>query len=112
VNVNDLVPCIEQTVAFDLYVLSRSADCTGCYCLTNAAREVLYIGQARVVQRRLIQHFDSAKRSALTVHGRISLASWRVAHIAELDRLERGWLETACLRDGQLPLMNRIAAPV
>lgn len=110
-NVTDLVPPAEHRAAFDLYVLSRITDCGGCYCLTNAVGEILYVGQAVSVRQRLLQHFDSEKRSTLTANGRISLAWWRAEDTARLSALERGWLEAVRLRDGRLPAMNRVSAP-
>lgn len=111
-KIGDLVPPVEQRTAFDLYSLNRITDCTGCYCLTNATGDILYAGQAVSVLQRLVQHFDSEKRAALTVHGRISQAWWRIEVPIRLDALERGWLEAIRLRDGQLPPLNRISGPL
>jgi predicted GIY-YIG superfamily endonuclease len=112
VKITDIVPTFEQHAAFELYSLNRIADCTGCYCLTNAGGDILYVGQAISIRQRLIQHFDSEKRTALTIHGRISRVWWRAELPFKLNALERGWLETVRLRDGQLPPLNRISAPM
>jgi hypothetical protein len=112
VNIADLVPPAEQRVDFDLYFLNRIVDCTACYCLTNAAGDIIYVGQARSVMRRLCQHFDSEKRSALTGYGRVSRVWWRPVPLANLNALERGWLEAIRLRDGCLPPLNRTGAPI
>jgi predicted GIY-YIG superfamily endonuclease len=109
--VADLVPPVEHRTAFDLYVLGRIADCSGCYCLTNAGGDVLYVGQAVSVRQRLLQHFDSEKRTAWTAKGRVSVAWWRIEQVARLSALERGWLESVRLRDGQFPALNRVSAP-
>jgi predicted GIY-YIG superfamily endonuclease len=112
VNVADLVPSLEHRINFELYPLSRISDHAGCYCLTNASGEVLYVGQAVSVRQRLRQHFDSEKRSSLTLQGRVSVAWWRVEDGARLSALERGWLETIRLRDGCLPPLNRASPPI
>jgi excinuclease UvrABC nuclease subunit len=112
VNVADLIPSVRHQTAFDLYALNRIVDCAGCYCLTNAEGDILYIGQALSVRQRLIQHFDSDKRGTVTIHGRISLTWWRTEVAIKLAALERGWLETVRLRDGGFPPLNRIAAPI
>lgn len=99
-------------MAFELYFLNRITDCSGCYCLTNAAGDILYVGQSVAVRQRLLQHFDSSKRNELTVYGRISRASWRPEDPVRLSALERGWLEMICLNDGVLPPLNRANAPI
>lgn len=111
-KVGDLIPPVEHETPFELYALGRLSDCSGCYCLTNASGEILYAGQALSVQQRLIQHFDSTKRSALTTYGRISKVWWRAEPAVSLNALERGWLETIRLRDGKLPPLNRASAPI
>lgn len=111
-RIANIVPAAEHHTAFDLYSLNRIADCSGCYCLTNAGGDILYIGQAISVRQRLVQHFDSDKRTALTAHGRISRAWWRPELQTKLNALERGWLESVRLCDGELPALNRVSAPV
>lgn len=111
-RVGDIFPPVEHHAAFDLYVLERLVDCAGCYCLTNASSDIIYVGQAVSVRRRLIQHFDSPKRDALTAFGRISRAWWRIEQLERLSALERGWLEAIRLRDGSLPPLNRVSAPM
>lgn len=111
-KIGDLSPAAEQHTGFDLYALNRIADTMGCYCLTNAGGDILYVGQATSIRQRLVQHFDSDKRTALTLHGRISLVWWRAETPARLSALERGWLESIRLRDGALPPLNRVSAPI
>ena len=111
-KVETLKPAVEGRVAFDLYYLLRMRDCAGCYCLTNAAGDVLYVGQALSIQRRLVQHFDSSKRLAQTAYGRVSLVWWREDTAIRLDALERGWLEAIRLADGELPVLNSLSGPL
>jgi hypothetical protein len=108
VKISEIMPTVREQVAFELYPLNRISDCAGCYCLINAAGDILYVGQALSVRQRLIQHFDSDKRTILTTHGRVSRACWRPEEPVKLDALERGWIESVRLRDGQLPPLNRI----
>jgi excinuclease UvrABC nuclease subunit len=111
VNVSQIFPSVQHCTAFDLYALNRLRDCRGCYCLTNAGGDILYVGQAVSVQQRAIQHFISPKKEALTIYGRISRVWWRAAPAFSLNALERGWLEAIQLRDGVLPPLNRVSAP-
>lgn len=110
-NIRELVPAIQFRTAFDLYALKRILDCTGCYCLLNAAGDILYVGQAVSVRRRLIEHFEGEKRYAMTVLGRVSQVVWREERPTRLNALERGWIESVRLRDGELPPLNRASAP-
>ncbi|MFL5561266.1 MAG: GIY-YIG nuclease family protein [Gemmatimonadaceae bacterium] len=85
----------------------------GCYALTTASGDILYIGQAASLRQRLMQHWDSGRHKLTTVLGRISRVS--VLHVSETPRLnayERGWLNQCVLSDGRLPPLNRISAPV
>ncbi|TAG44355.1 MAG: hypothetical protein EAZ30_17275 [Betaproteobacteria bacterium] len=111
-NVADLRPKPPHQVDFSLYSASRTPEYSGCYCLTNASGDILYIGQAASIRQRLSQHFDSDKRSANTIHGRISVAWWCEFNEAGISALERGWIESARLCDGNLPPLNRIGAPI
>jgi predicted GIY-YIG superfamily endonuclease len=112
VRVREIIPPVEYNAPFDLYALNRLKDCSGCYCLTNASGDIIYVGQALSVQQRIIQHFDSDKKGALTVYGRISHVWWREHPSASLSALERGWLESIGLRDGKPPPLNRASAPL
>lgn len=110
-NVRSLKPEPKASVSFELYSLARVPAVAACYCLTNASGEVLYVGQAVSLRQRLVQHFDSEKRHAVTPNGRVSLAWWHEADEIVLSRLERGWIESARLADGHLPPLNKISAP-
>lgn len=107
-KVADINPPVQYGASFELYALNRLSDCSACYCLTNSSGDILYAGQAASVQQRLIQHFNSDKRVALTVYGRISQVWWRPETVISLSALERGWLEAVRLRDGELPPLNRV----
>lgn len=111
-KINEIIPDVEFSAAFELYALNRIADCSGCYCLTNASGDILYAGQAVSMRQRLTQHFESSKRAALTPYGRISIAWWRVWPAVSLNALERGWIELIRLRDGELPPLNQASAPI
>jgi hypothetical protein len=112
VKVGEIAPPVEHSALFDLYALNRLTDCSGCYCLTNASGDILYAGQAVSVQQRVIQHFNSTKKGAMTIYGRISRVWWRSEPTVSLNALERGWLESIRLRDGELPPLNRAGGPI
>jgi excinuclease UvrABC nuclease subunit len=112
VKIADIRPSFQLKASFDLYSLNRITDCSGCYCLTNAGGDILYVGQAISIRQRLIQHFESEKRDAHTQYGRISVAWWMQMNTAKLNALERGLIEAVCLSDGQLPPLNRKSGPI
>ena len=111
-KISKIDPPVEHKALFELYALNRLADCSGCYCLTNASGDILYAGQAASLRQRAIQHFNSTKKEALTIYGRISWVWWRREPTISLSALERGWLESIRLRDGELPPLNRVGGPV
>jgi predicted GIY-YIG superfamily endonuclease len=111
-RVAELTPPVQFDASFDLYALNRMADCSGCYCLTNASGDILYAGQAASVKRRVVEHFNGPKKQALTVFGRISRVWWRPESLRKLNALERGWLESIRLQDGELPPLNQSSAPI
>jgi hypothetical protein len=112
VKVSEINPPVAHSALFELYALNRLTDCSGCYCLTNASGDILYSGKAESVQQRLIQHFNSTKKEAMTIYGRVSRVWWRPEPTVSLNALERGWLESIRLRDGDLPPLNRVSGPV
>jgi predicted GIY-YIG superfamily endonuclease len=108
VNAQALHPPVQDKVQFDLYRLLRIQDDAGCYCLCNASGEILYIGRAVALRTRLVQHFNSMKRSAETPQGRISVVFWRCYRRDKLNALERGWIESYSLNEGTLPPLNKV----
>lgn len=110
-NIRSLKPVPKDSVGFDLYALARTPEIPACYCLTNASGEILYVGQAASLRQRVVQHFSSEKREAKTSNGRVSLVWWLHTEVLGLSRLERGWMESVRLIDGQLPPLNRVSAP-
>ena len=110
-RVKELFPLANEHLPFEFWAIERLPPTAGCYCLTNASMEVLYVGQAKSLRRRLREHFFANKRTLLTRFGRVSQVYWKRALLAELNPLERGWIETIRLIDGGLPPLNSIGAP-
>lgn len=84
----------------------------GCYVLTTFDGEVLYIGLATSLRRRIAQHLESPDKTALTPTGRAVLVHWRMAGDLELEKLERTWLLIHEQHEGRLPVLNRVHSPV
>jgi hypothetical protein len=113
VKVAALVPPPSKSAPFEYREICALPDAPGCYALTNAATDILYIGQASFLRRRLLQHFDAGRHRALTSGGRVSLM-WTVAvdRLGTLSAHERGWLNQCELADGVLPCLNKVHAPI
>jgi excinuclease UvrABC nuclease subunit len=86
---------------------------SGCYALTNASGDILYIGQAVCIRSRLLQHLDAGRNREATIRGRASFVSTLVLEDAvQLNAYERGWINQCELADGCLPPLNKVHGPL
>jgi len=83
---------------------------SGCYVLTTFGREVLYVGLAKNLRRRMSNHLDSEAKRAVTALGRASLFFW--IESGEIERIERTWMNIHIQNEGGLPILNRVYSPV
>lgn len=99
--------------ACDVFRKSRERlvpDKAGCYVLTTFDGEVLYIGLAKNLRRRIAQHLDNPAKILPTPKGRAVIVHWRFA--SELEQLERTWLLIHEQHEARLPVLNRVHSPV
>jgi excinuclease UvrABC nuclease subunit len=81
--------------------------------MTNAGGEIVYIGQAKSLRQRVLQHFERGRHREETTYGRASLLRFLNINDAEqLNALERGWLNQCVLADGNLPPLNLVEGPI
>lgn len=85
-------------------------DKPGCYVLTTFQGDVLYIGLASKLRRRVLQHLDNAQKTSLTPKGRAVLVHW--IEVDDFQVVERTWLNIHLQSEGVLPVLNRIYSPV
>ncbi len=98
---------------FEFRYVNSLPDLAGCYALSTASDEILYVGQARSLRKRLLQHWEDGRHNIATLHGRISTVSVVVlTDDKALNAYERGWINQCELADGQRPVLNKISAPV
>ena len=112
-KVSALVPAPQFIGAFDYPTAATLPDRPGCYALTNAGSDIIYLGQAVSLRTRVLQHLESGRHRELTPFGRASLLS--ILEIQDPMRLsahERGWLNQCELCDSALPPLNKIHAPL
>jgi hypothetical protein len=109
-RVEALIPQPTQVETFkrarERFIPERS----GCYALTTFRREVLYVGLAKNLRRRMNNHLDSETKRAVTALGRASLFFW--IESAEIERIERTWMNIHIQQEGGLPLLNSVYSPV
>ena len=109
-NVSDLVPVV---VGCDSFRKSRERfipDHAGCYVLATFEGEVLYIGLATKLRRRIAQHLDNPEKVAPTQYGRAVIVHWRNAD--NLEQLERTWLLLHEQHEGRMPVLNKVHSPL
>ena len=93
--------------------MARLPDAPGCYVLTNAGADIIYLGQAVSLKNRVHQHLESGRHRQMTYFGRASLLCvLAIEDPVKLSPHERGWLNQCLLADGKLPPLNKMEAPI
>jgi len=77
--------------------------------LTNFSKEVLYVGLADNLRRRMNQHLDSPTKTNETNRGRAVLFHW--IESPDTNKIERTWMNIHIQTEGVLPLLNRSYSP-
>lgn len=112
-KVFSLVPSPTFIGAFDYRSVASLPETPGCYVLSNASSDIIYLGQALNLRSRLTQHLNAARHREMTPLGRASLLSvFCMEEPLSLSAHERGWLNQCELCDGVLPPLNKIHAPL
>jgi excinuclease UvrABC nuclease subunit len=108
-KITALTPSPEPPELFEYRTVSAVAVGPGCYVLTNASGDILYIGQAVSIRSRLLQHLDAGRHREMTTSGRLSFVSiLKLENPIQLNAYERGWINQCELADGCLPPLNKI----
>ncbi len=109
----DLRPQPECVTTFEYRFLRALPPTPGCYVLSTASDDIIYIGQAKSLQSRLLQHWENGRHKETTIYGRVSKVSTiAVSDLAALNAYERGWINLCELADGLRPPLNKMGAPV
>lgn len=109
-KVAKLSPPVEACEAFRKSRERFVPDGAGCYALTTFDGEVLYIGLAKNLRRRIAQHLDTPAKTLPTSSGRAVTVHWRFTE--QLEQLERTWLNIYEQQEARLPALNRVHSPV
>lgn len=97
-----------ERVAFKLRSARKVPNVSGCYILTSAYRDILYIGRAVNIHRRLLGHLDNKLKTNPT-----SCPPPRYFYYLstdEIEKLEDKWLRIYQAKEGLLPPLNKIQA--
>lgn len=107
--VNLLVPTPLKKESFhpsrEKYIPERS----GCYALTTFDGNVLYVGLAKNLRRRMHDHLDDPMKTNATSVGRAILFYW--IESADINKVERTWLNIHASQEGVYPILNKIYSP-
>lgn len=108
---SDLRPGCTNKVEFSYSSLRSISATSGCYVLSNWREDILYIGQAKSIRRRIISHLSDSAKTSMTAMGRAFWVHYELCDEFSLNQLERGWMQQHENREGKLPILNRIQPP-
>ena len=109
-TVGELVP---RPVKCESFLRNRCAfvpEASGCYVLTTFQKDVLYVGLATNLRKRMNDHLDSPEKTNPTQKGRAVLFHWLETN--DINLVERTWMNIHIQHEGALPLLNRVYSPV
>ena len=85
----------------------------GCYALVTYEGDVLYVGLATTsVRDRMGVHLDTREKRTAGVRGAAFWLYYILCEPADVNSIERGWMNQAVLEDGIRPLLNKIDSPL
>ena len=108
-NIGDLVPRPSGCEPFKRNHERFVPEKAGCYVLTNFSKEVLYVGLADNLRRRMNDHLDSPTKTDETRLGRAILFHW--IESVDTNKIERTWMNIHIQNEGILPVLNRAYSP-
>jgi hypothetical protein len=111
-TIDKLVPAPLKRENFKHNCLRFVSEGAGCYVLTTFGDVVLYAGQAVNIRKRLNDHLDDPLKTVETPLGRAIFFYWLEYDNANLDKLERTWLNIHIDHEGTMPILNRVYSPV
>lgn len=85
----------------------------GCYALVTYEGDVLYVGLATTsVRDRMGVHLDTREKRTAGARGVAFWLYYILCEPADVNPIERGWMNQAILEDGTRPLLNKIDSPL
>lgn len=112
-KIEKLRPLPEQRVEFSWSHHGQIPKQPGCYALVTFGGDVLYVGLATSsISARVGSHLDTPEKWKSGPLGAPFWCYFTVRQGAEVNSIERGWLNQAILEDGEMPFLNKIYSPV
>lgn len=111
-KVSELQPPPIKNILFqrDRYLLVP--ELSGCYVLANTCDNILYIGQTVNINQRFQQHLNNPEKTRCTQEG----LAWKFWFLEcdskRLSFLENSWLQEFQRKEGCLPILNKVQAPI
>jgi predicted GIY-YIG superfamily endonuclease len=111
-KINELQPPPMKNILFQRDQYLKVPELSGCYVLVNNDNDILYIGQAVNFNQRFQQHLDNPEKTQPTREG-TAWKFWYLEYdIKKLSFLENTWLQEFQQKEGHLPILNKIQAPI
>lgn len=82
----------------------------GCYTLATFSNDILYVGLAKNLRRRMNEHLDNSEKTSPTDIGRATFFYW--IESPDIQKIERTWMNMHMDIEGRLPLLNKIYSPI
>jgi hypothetical protein len=82
----------------------------GCYVLVTFSLDVLYVGLATNLRRRMANHLDDDDKTSPTSLGRATYFYW--LETREIQMVERTWMNVHIQHEGLLPPLNKVYSPI
>jgi hypothetical protein len=108
-NIGLLAPAPEKFEPFKRNRERYVPEASGCYVLATFVKEVLYIGLATNLRRRMNQHLDNPDKTNETPNGRATFFYW--VESKETQKIERTWMNIHIQHEGVMPILNKIYSP-
>jgi excinuclease UvrABC nuclease subunit len=108
-----LVPPPDNRIEFSYQKVKFVPAKAGCYALTNFFNDIVYIGLATNLNRRVRDHLANKEKIRTTAKGIAYWFHYRLVENANrLNSVERGWLNQYELNYGELPVLNKAHSPL
>ncbi len=98
---------MEKNVPFQRKDAWRVPKSAGCYVITNAYRDVLYIGETNNLRRRMGEHLDDGRITKPTPIGRAVWFHYKLIAAIDTKDAEDRLLMRYTTIIGRLPVLNR-----
>jgi hypothetical protein len=108
-NLSELIPQPTHREPFRRNRERFVPETSGCYVLTSFLGEVLYVGLADNLRRRMNDHLDDPTKTGETRLGRAILFHW--IESADTNKIERTWMNSHVVDEGTLPVLNKVYSP-